>query len=108
MGILKSLFTLGKSFIFQAEEFIEEIQGVRMLEQYIRDVKVEFDKVGKFRVDLLARVKLSYDKLKDLRERKVSLEVRALEALSKNVNSSLINEVVEEIARFENFIIVEE
>nr|NPG19682.1 hypothetical protein [Escherichia coli]NPK72249.1 hypothetical protein [Escherichia coli]NPS23092.1 hypothetical protein [Escherichia coli] len=30
MGILKSLFTLGKSFISQAEESIEETQGVRM------------------------------------------------------------------------------
>lgn len=37
MGILKSLFTLGKSFISQAEESIEETQGVRMLEQHIRD-----------------------------------------------------------------------
>ena len=36
MGILKSLFTLGKSFISQAEESIEETQGVRMLEQHIR------------------------------------------------------------------------
>lgn len=27
MGILKSLFTLGKSFISQAEESIEETQG---------------------------------------------------------------------------------
>lgn len=27
MGILKSLFTLGKSFIAQAEESIEETQG---------------------------------------------------------------------------------
>ena len=31
MGILKSLFTLGKSFISQAEESIEETHGVRML-----------------------------------------------------------------------------
>ena len=90
MGILKSLFTLGKSFISQAEESIEETQGVRMLEQHIRDAKAELDKAGKSRVDLLARVKLSHDKLKDLRERKASLEARALEALSKNVNPSLI------------------
>ena len=34
MGILKSLFTLGKSFISQAEESIEETQGVRMLEEH--------------------------------------------------------------------------
>ena len=99
MGILKSLFTLGKSFISQAEESIEETQGVRMLEQHIRDAKAELDKAGKSRVDLLARVKLSHDKLKDLRERKASLEARALEALSKNVNPSLINEVAEEIAQ---------
>ena len=104
MGILKSLFTLGKSFISQAEESIEETQGVRMLEQHIRDAKAELDKAGKSRVDLLARVKLSHDKLKDLRERKASLEARALEALSKNVNPSLINEVAEEIARLENLI----
>ncbi|XNM84683.1 PspA/IM30 family protein [Escherichia coli] len=102
MGILKSLFTLGKSFVSQAEESIEETQGVRMLEQHIRDAKAELDKAGKSRVDLLARVKLSHDKLKDLRERKASLEARALEALSKNVNPSLINEVAEEIARLEN------
>ncbi len=31
MGILKSLFTLGKSFISQAEESIEETQGVRVM-----------------------------------------------------------------------------
>ncbi|EHH3617027.1 PspA/IM30 family protein [Escherichia coli] len=103
MGILKSLFTLGKSFISQAEESIEETQGVRMLEQHIRDAKTELDKAGKSRVDLLARVKLSHDKLKDLRERKASLE-----ALSKNVNPSLINEVAEEIARLENLITAEE
>ncbi|EOZ3419071.1 PspA/IM30 family protein [Escherichia coli] len=109
MGILKSLFTLGKSFISQAEESIEETQGVRMLEQHIRDAKAELDKaVKKSRVDLLARVKLSHDKLKDLRERKASLEARALEALSKNVNPSLINEVAEEIARLENLITAEE
>lgn len=108
MGILKSLFTLGKSFISQAEESIEETQGVRMLEQHIRDAKAELDKAGKSRVDLLARVKLSHDKLKDLRERKASLEARALEALSKNVNPSLINEVAEEIARLENLITAEE
>lgn len=29
MGILKSLFTLGKSFVAQAEEAIDEAQGVR-------------------------------------------------------------------------------
>ena len=108
MGILKSLFTLGKSFISQAEESIEETQGVRMLEQHIRDAKAELDKAGKSRVDLLARVKLSHDKLKDLRERTASLEARALEALSKNVNPSLINEVAEEIARLENLITAEE
>ncbi|HBJ6085493.1 TPA: PspA/IM30 family protein [Escherichia coli] len=108
MGILKSLFTLGKSFISQAEESIEETQGVRMLEQHIRDAKAELDKAGKSRVDLLARVKLSHDKLKDLREHKASLEARALEALSKNVNPSLINEVAEEIARLENLITAEE
>ena len=102
MGILKSLFTLGKSFISQAEESIEETQGVRMLEQHIRDAKAELDKAGKSRVDLLARVKLSHDK------RKASLEARALEALSKNVNPSLINEVAEEIARLENLITAEE
>ncbi|STP22636.1 phage shock protein A [Escherichia coli] len=45
-----------------------------MLEQHIRDAKAELDKAGKSRVDLLARVKLSHDKLKDLRERKASLE----------------------------------
>lgn len=79
-----------------------------MLEQHIRDAKAELDKAGKSRVDLLARVKLSHDKLKDLRERKASLEARALEALSKNVNPSLINEVAEEIARLENLITAEE
>ncbi|MDU7620482.1 MAG: PspA/IM30 family protein [Escherichia coli] len=96
MGILKSLFTLGKSFISQAEESIEETQGVRMLEQHIRDAKAELDKAGKSRVDLLARVKLSHDKLKDLRERKASLEARALEALSKAVTAT-----AQRIAQFE-------
>ncbi len=53
-------------------------------------------------------MKLSHDKLKDLRERKASLEARALEALNKNVNPSLINEVAEKIARLENLITAEE
>ncbi|CAH3825924.1 PspA/IM30 family protein [Citrobacter freundii] len=108
MGILKSLFTLGKSVLSQAEESIEEAQGVRMLEQHIRDAKGELDKAGKSRVDLLARVKLSHDKLSDLQARKSSLETRALEALSKNADPSLINEVAEEIARLENVITAEE
>lgn len=108
MGILKSLFTLGKSFVAQAEEAIDEAQGVRMLEQHIRDAKAELDKAGKSRVDLLARVKLSHDKLNDLRARKVSLETRALAAMSKNVDAALLNEVAEEIARLENAILAEE
>lgn len=108
MGILKSLFTLGKSFVAQAEDAIDEAQGVRMLEQHIRDAKAELDKAGKSRVDLLARVKLSHDKLNDLRERKASLETRALAAMSKNVDAALLNEVAEEIARLENAILAEE
>lgn len=108
MGILRSLFTLGKSILSQAEESIEEAQGVRMLEQHIRDAKSELDKAGKSRVVLLARVKLSNDKLKDLRERQSTLEARALEALGKNANPALINEVAEEIARLENVIATEE
>lgn len=79
-----------------------------MLEQHIRDAKGELDKAGKSRVDLLAHVKLSHDKLSDLQARKSSLETRALEALSKNANPSLINEVAEEIARLENVITAEE
>lgn len=108
MGILKSLFTLGKSMISQAEASIEEAQGVRMLEQHIRDAKTELNKANQSRVELLARVKLSNDKLYDLRERKASLEKRALEALNKKVDAALINEVVEEIARLENLITAEE
>lgn len=108
MGILKSLFTLGKSVISQAEASIEEAQGVRMLEQHIRDAKTELNKANQSRVELFARVKLSNDKLYDLRERKASLEKRALEALNKKVDAALINEVAEEIARLENLITAEE
>lgn len=108
MGILKSLFTLGKSIIAQADESIEDAQGVRILEQHIRDANNELGKAGKSRVDLLARVKLSQDKLNDLRTRKSSLEMRALEAMQKNVDTTLLNEVAEEIARLENAIATEE
>lgn len=104
MGILKNLFTLGKSLLNQADEAIEEAQGVRMLEQHIRDAKAELDKAGKSRVDLLARVKLSNDKLSELRERKEYLESRAIEGMSKNIDAALLNEVAEEIARLENTI----
>lgn len=108
MGILKNLFTLGKSLLNQADEAIEEAQGVRMLEQHIRDAKAELDKAGKSRVDLLARVKLSNDKLSELRERKQHLESRAIEGISKNIDAALLNEVAEEIARLENTITCEE
>lgn len=104
MGILKNLFTLGKSLLNQADEAIEEAQGVQMLEQHIRDAKAELDKAGKSRVDLLARVKLSNDKLSELRERKQYLESRAIEGMSKNIDAALLNEVAEEIARLENTI----
>lgn len=104
MGILKNLFTLGKSLLNHADEAIEEAQGVRMLEQHIRDAKAELDKAGKSRVDLLARVKLSNDKLSELRERKQYLESRAIEGMSKNIDAALLNEVAEEIARLENTI----
>ncbi|EPV6308930.1 PspA/IM30 family protein, partial [Salmonella enterica subsp. enterica serovar Chester] len=49
-----------------------------------------------------------HDKLNDLRERKASLETRALAAMSKNVDAALLNEVAEEIARLENTILAEE
>lgn len=75
-----------------------------MLELHIRDAKAELDKAGKSRVDLLARVKLSNDKLSELRERKQYLESRAIEGMSKNIDAVLLNEVIEEIARLENII----
>ncbi len=108
MGILKVYLRWGNRLSPRRKNPLKKPRGVRMLEQHIRDAKAELDKAGKSRVDLLARVKLSHDKLKDLRERKASLEARALEALSKNVNPSLINEVAEEIARLENLITAEE
>lgn len=108
MGILKVYLRWGNRLSPVRKSPLKKPSGVRMLEQHIRDAKAELDKAGKSRVDLLARVKLSHDKLKDLRERKASLEARALEALSKNVNPSLINEVAEEIARLENLITAEE
>ncbi|WP_127959700.1 PspA/IM30 family protein [Serratia microhaemolytica] len=108
MGILKNLFTLSKSWVAQIDETIEETRGVQLLEQHIRDAKNELNNAAKSRVDLLARVQLSRNKLKDLNERKSSLEARALEAISKNVDAALLNEVAEGIARLENNIAAEE
>lgn len=79
-----------------------------MLEQHIRDARAELDKAGESRVDLLARVKISKDKLKDLSSRKASLEARAVEAINKQVDESLLIEVAEEISRLESAIATEE
>lgn len=43
-----------------------------------------------------------------IRDAKASLETRALAAMSKNVDATLLNEVAEEIARLENTILAEE
>ncbi|EDY9312795.1 hypothetical protein GP163_002031 [Salmonella enterica] len=71
------LSSVGIIRVKQTEEAIDEAQGVRMLEQHIRDAKA-------------------------------SLETRALAAMSKNVDATLLNEVAEEIARLENTILAEE
>lgn len=108
MSILKKLFTLGKSVINDTETLIEETQAIRLLEQHIRDARSELDKAGESRVDLLARVKMSKDKLYDLTSRKASLETRAIEAIQKNVDERLLLEVAEEISRLEEAIISED
>lgn len=108
MSILKKLFTLGKSLVNDTETLIEETQGIRLLEQHIRDARAELDKAGESRVDLLARVKLSKDKLHDLNTRKATLESRAVEAMQKQVDESLLLEVAEEISRLETAVASEE
>lgn len=108
MGVLKSLFTLGRAMITRVEESIEDTLGVHILDQHIQDAKAELGKAGESRVDLLARLKLSNGKIQDLRDRKSTLENRALEAMKKNVEAGLLNEVTEEIARLENDIFTEE
>lgn len=108
MSILKKLFTLGKSLVNDTETLIEETQGIRLLEQHIRDARAEIDKAGESRVDLLARVKLSKDKLHDLNTRKATLESRAVEAMQKQVDESLLLEVAEEISRLETAVASEE
>ncbi len=108
MGILKKLFTFGKSIVADAEEALEESQGIRLLEQHIRDAKTELDKAGKSRVDLLARVRLSKDKLAGLRERQAMLESRAVQAMEKKVDETLLQEVAQEIARLDDAISTEE
>lgn len=108
MSILKKLFTLGKSLVNDTETLIEETQSIRLLEQHIRDARAELDKAGESRVDLLARVKLSKDKLHDLNTRKATLESRAVEAMQKQVDESLLLEVAEEISRLETAVASEE
>ncbi|WP_333890231.1 PspA/IM30 family protein [Atlantibacter subterraneus] len=105
---LKKLFTLGRSLVNETETLIEETQGIRLLEQHIRDARAELDKAGESRVDLLARVKLSRDKLQELNARKATLECRAVEAMQKQVDESLLLEVAEEISRLETVIASEE
>ncbi|WP_312582319.1 PspA/IM30 family protein [Atlantibacter hermannii] len=108
MSILKKLFTLGKSLVNDTEVLIEETQGIRLLEQHIRDARTELDKAGEARVDLLARAKLSKDKLNELNTRKMTLESRAVDAMQKQVDESLLLEVAEEISRLEAVIVSEE
>lgn len=108
MSFLKKLFTLSKSVITQAEDAIEESQGIRILEQQIRDAKQEMGNAGESRVDLLARVKLSHDKISELQERKTVLEAKVLEAMQKNIKPELLNEVAGEIAKLENTISTEQ
>ncbi|WP_312073660.1 PspA/IM30 family protein [Atlantibacter sp.] len=108
MSILKKLFSLSKSLVNETEILIEETQGLRLLEQHIRDARAELDKAGESRVDLLARVKLSKDKLHELSARKMTLESRAVEAMQKQVDESLLLEVAEEISRLESAIVLEE
>lgn len=108
MSILKKLFSLSKSLVNETEILIEETQGLRLLEQHIRDARAELDKAGESRVDLLARVKLSKDKLHELSARKMTLESRAVEAMQNQVDESLLLEVAEEISRLESAIVLEE
>lgn len=108
MGILKKLFTFGKSVVADAEQALEESQGIRLLEQHIRDARSELDKAGKSRVDLLARVRMSKDKLAGLRERQTTLEASAILAMEKEVNDALLQEIAQEIARLDDAINTEE
>lgn len=108
MGILRKLFTFGKSFVADAEQALEESQGIRLLEQHIRDARNELDKAGKSRVDLLARVRMSKGKLTGLRERQATLEANAVQAMEKQADEALLQEVAVEIARLDDAISTEE
>ncbi|KFC84327.1 PspA/IM30 family protein [Buttiauxella agrestis] len=108
MGILKKLFTIGKSVVADVEDNLEESQGIRLLEQHIRDARNELDKAGKSRVDLLARVRMSKAKLAGLHERQATLELSAVQAMEKQADEALLQEVAEEIARLDDAISTEE
>ena len=52
MGILKVYLRWGNRLSPRRKNPLKKPQGVRMLEQHIRDAKAELDKAGKSRVDL--------------------------------------------------------
>ncbi|MFU2318683.1 PspA/IM30 family protein [Rahnella sp. PCH160] len=105
MGIISKVFTLLKSVVSDVDHHIEDTQGIRLLEQHIREARSELERTADSRVGIVAKVRLGENKLEELKERQQKLEENALQLMAKQEEGALLNDVAAEIARLETQIL---
>lgn len=101
MGIISKLFTLLKSILSDVDHHIEDTQGIRLLEQHIREARGELERTADSRVEIVAKVRLGENKLEELKVRQQKLEDNAFQLMAKPEDGALLNDVAAEIARIE-------
>ena len=100
MGLLQKLFTAARGAATEAGEHIVDQQALRILDQEIRDAGAELRRAKDALTEVMAKRKLTANKVNDLRTTINNYEQHALQALNQG-NETLATEVAERIAQLE-------
>lgn len=101
MSVWKKLITAVKGGVTEAGEAVADSQALRILDQELRDAKSELKKSETSLTSMLAKEKLSNQKVADIQKSVTEHEGYVAKALEQN-NEALALEVAEKIAEFES------
>lgn len=101
MNVWAKAITALRGGLNEAGEAVVDSQALRILDQEVRDASEELNESKSALAEIMARQKLSAEKVKQLEAKIAEHEGYALKALEKN-DESLAGEVAQKIADFEN------
>ena len=107
MSLLQKIFTAARGAATETGEAIVDNQALRILDQEIRDAGVELRKAKDALTEVMAKRKLTANKVNDYRNTISNYENHAMQALDQG-NEALATEVAERIAQIESDLGTEE